>query len=90
MNEIKIKEIDEIESKHTTEKFNEVQSCLLFLNNKIDYHRQETDQVLKKKRERKSAYENQEQKWDVIIGSIDIRKIIKDVLNDFTQIRLTV
>lgn len=54
MNEIKV-EKDEIESKHTTEKFNKVQSCLLFLNNKIDYHLEigdRPDQVFLKKKER--------------------------------------
>lgn len=54
MNEIKV-EKDEIESKHTTEKFNKVQSCLLFLKNKIDYHLEigdRPDQVFFKKKER--------------------------------------
>lgn len=56
MNEIKIKvEKDEIERKHTTEKFNKMQSCLLFLNNKIDYYLEigdRPDQVFLKKKER--------------------------------------
>lgn len=56
MNEIKIKvEKDEIERKHTTEKFNQMQSCLLFLNNKIDYYLEigdRPDQVFLKKKER--------------------------------------
>ena len=43
-----------------------------------------------KKRERKSTYQYREQKWDIIIGPTDIRMIIKYVLNDFTQIHLTV
>lgn len=56
MNEIKIKvEKDEIERKHTTEKFNKMQSYLLFLNNKIDYYLEigdRPDQVFFKKKER--------------------------------------
>lgn len=82
---MKIKtEINEIESKHTTEKFNKVLFGLGIIK-LITTHR--PDQL--KKRKNQLVY-IRNKNGDHTIGSTDIKMIAKGILNDFAQIYLTI